>query len=52
VRRRLPATSGHCLVAKLADQMSQLHEISGCGNSARKADVIFIHGLGGDAFTR
>lgn len=30
--------------------MSELHPISGCGNTARKADVIFIHGLGGDAF--
>ena len=31
--------------------MSQLHPISGCGNTARKADVLFIHGLGGEAFT-
>lgn len=30
--------------------MSQLHPISGCDNSERKADVIFLHGLGGDAF--
>ena len=30
--------------------MSQLHSISGCSNNERKADVIFIHGLGGDAF--
>lgn len=29
--------------------MSQLHEISGCENAERKADVVFIHGLGGDA---
>ena len=26
-----------------------LYQISGCENSERKADVIFIHGLGGDA---
>ncbi|QQR74453.1 MAG: tetratricopeptide repeat protein [Holophagales bacterium] len=31
--------------------MSQLHRISGCGNTSRKADVVFIHGLGGDPFT-
>lgn len=31
--------------------MSRLHEISGCDNAERKADVVFIHGLGGDAFT-
>ena len=31
--------------------MSQLHPISGCDNPTRKADVVFIHGLGGDAFT-
>jgi hypothetical protein len=31
--------------------MSRLHQISGCDNPARKADVVFIHGLGGDAFT-
>ena len=30
--------------------MSTLHAISGCDNPARKADVMFIHGLGGDAF--
>ncbi|ASQ91475.1 hypothetical protein CHL67_11560 [Prosthecochloris sp. GSB1] len=30
--------------------MSELHEISGCDNEDRKADVIFVHGLGGDAF--
>ena len=30
--------------------MSTLHQISGCQNSARKADVIFLHGLGGDPF--
>lgn len=30
--------------------MSQLHKISGCENAERKADVVFIHGLGGDAF--
>jgi tetratricopeptide (TPR) repeat protein len=28
-----------------------LHQISGCDISARKADVVFIHGLGGDPFT-
>lgn len=31
--------------------MSELHPISGCENAKRKADVVFIHGLGGDAFT-
>jgi hypothetical protein len=31
--------------------MSRLHPISGCDNPVRKADVVFIHGLGGDAFT-
>jgi pimeloyl-ACP methyl ester carboxylesterase len=30
--------------------MSELHIISGCGNGERKADVLFIHGLGGDSF--
>lgn len=30
--------------------MSTLHQISGCGNADRKADVVFVHGLGGDAF--
>lgn len=30
--------------------MSLLHPISGCGNAARAADVVFLHGLGGDAF--
>ena len=30
--------------------MSRLHEISGCKQADRKADVVFIHGLGGDAF--
>jgi hypothetical protein len=29
--------------------MSRLHEISGSADAARKADVVFIHGLGGDA---
>ncbi|MCK6207731.1 hypothetical protein KZX50_20020 [Bacillus infantis] len=31
--------------------MSRLHSISGCENTTRKADVIFVHGLGGDAFS-
>ena len=31
--------------------MSILHPISGTENSDRKADVVFIHGLGGDPFT-
>jgi len=30
--------------------MSKLHQISGFGSRERKADVLFIHGLGGDAF--
>lgn len=30
--------------------MSQLHEIRGCEDPARKLDVVFIHGLGGDPF--
>lgn len=30
--------------------MSELHKISGCENANREADVIFIHGLGGDAY--
>ncbi|MFN9433294.1 MAG: hypothetical protein ACK6DX_24465 [Acidobacteriota bacterium] len=30
--------------------MSKLHRIGGTGNDSRKADVVFIHGLGGDAF--
>lgn len=30
--------------------MSKLHKISGCDNADRKADVVFIHGLGGDPF--
>ncbi len=28
-----------------------LHPISGCDQPLRRADVVFIHGLGGDAFT-
>ena len=32
------------------DSLSTLHKISGCDDNARKADVVFIHGLGGDAF--
>ncbi len=28
-----------------------MHQISGCDDAARKADVVFIHGLGGDAIT-
>ena len=31
--------------------MSILHQISGCNDGARLADVIFVHGLGGDAFS-
>jgi tetratricopeptide (TPR) repeat protein len=30
---------------------SELHQISGCEKAERKADVVFVHGLGGDAFT-
>lgn len=30
--------------------MSELHRISPTDNPGRKADVVFIHGLGGDAF--
>ncbi|HUD40850.1 MAG TPA: hypothetical protein VMR06_02515 [Dokdonella sp.] len=30
--------------------MSQLHRIRGCDNPNREMDVVFIHGLGGDAF--
>ncbi|MEK4058504.1 MULTISPECIES: ATP-binding protein [Paenibacillus] len=29
--------------------LSHLHSISGCENEERQADVIFVHGLGGDA---
>jgi tetratricopeptide (TPR) repeat protein len=29
--------------------VSRLHPISGCDNPNRRADVIFVHGLGGDA---
>ena len=32
------------------DSLSTLHKISGCDNDDRKADVVFIHGLGGDAY--
>ncbi|MFN8521800.1 MAG: tetratricopeptide repeat protein [Chloroflexota bacterium] len=28
--------------------MAEIHKISGCDNPDRKADVIFVHGLGGD----
>ncbi len=31
--------------------MSEIHKISGCDNALRKGDVMFIHGLAGDAFT-
>jgi len=27
-----------------------LHPISGCRSAERKADVVFMHGLGGDPF--
>ena len=27
-----------------------MHQISGCAQAGRKADAVFIHGLGGDAF--
>jgi tetratricopeptide (TPR) repeat protein len=30
--------------------LSRLHPVSGCDNAARQADVVFVHGLGGDAF--
>ena len=30
--------------------MSRLHPISGCEDAGRLADVVFIHGLGGDPF--
>ena len=40
----LASTKGHY-------NLSVLHKISGCENAARQADVIFIHGLGGAAFT-
>ncbi|HET8799186.1 MAG TPA: tetratricopeptide repeat protein [Thermoanaerobaculia bacterium] len=33
------------------DSLSRFHQISGCENAARKADVVFLHGLGGDALT-
>ncbi|WP_256372342.1 hypothetical protein [Chlorobaculum sp. 24CR] len=29
--------------------MSELIPISGCGHADRKADVLFVHGLGGNA---
>lgn len=31
--------------------MTRLYTISGCNNAERKADVVFIHGLGGDAYS-
>jgi len=30
--------------------LSEFNPISGCDNAARKADVVFVHGMGGDAF--
>ena len=30
--------------------MSRLHPIAGCDDGARRADVVFVHGLGGDPF--
>lgn len=30
--------------------MSTLHQVAGCDNPGRQVDVVFIHGLGGDAF--
>lgn len=30
--------------------MSRVHQISGCRNPNRKADVVFVHGLGGDPY--
>ena len=32
-----------------ADLLSPLHQISGCEDDARKADVVFLHGLGGES---
>lgn len=31
--------------------MSTLHKIAGCENPSRRVDVVFVHGLGGHAFT-
>jgi anti-sigma regulatory factor (Ser/Thr protein kinase) len=31
--------------------MSTLHKIAGCDNPSRQADVLFLHGLGGDPLT-
>ena len=36
---------------KGSQALSVLHQISGCEQPNRKADVIFVHGLGGGAFT-
>jgi tetratricopeptide (TPR) repeat protein len=30
--------------------LSRLHPIAGCDDGARRADVVFVHGLGGDLF--
>ena len=30
--------------------VSTLHQVAGCDNPGRQVDVVFIHGLGGDAF--
>ena len=46
-----PSTRADNAIAKGAEALSQLHPISGGENAERKADVVFIHGLGGDAFT-
>ena len=39
------------IILRRRERLSRLHQISGCENSEREADVVFIHGLGGDAFT-
>jgi hypothetical protein len=44
------STRGNILTAEGAQALSVLHQISGCQSATRKADVVFIHGLGGDAF--
>jgi hypothetical protein len=47
IRCYISSHETNCLIG---ESVSVLHQISGCENAARLADVVFVHGLGGHAF--